>query len=196
MWLDIISSSNGASRDGNGNSSCKHLEMLKPLSTWGTQQAKQQLKLPAQMLLTSEVRWSGCLLGMSFRVMRWNSHRNQEAFEKLPAVTKRTEFKPFRSQPWPYGMQETGGALIGICTAQECLIPVVWQELGLRPDNMARICVSTSKPATLSPACLILVEHQVAVTSSACLYLTSVCKNRPLCDGYWKEKLHHSCCLK
>lgn len=48
-------------------------------------------------------------------------------------------------------------------------VPVVWQELGLGPDNMARIRVTTSKPATLSPVCLIPVEHQVAVTSRAWL---------------------------
>lgn len=112
MWLGITSSSNRASRDGNGNSLCKHLEMLKPLSTSGTQQAKGQLKFPAQTLLTAEVRGRGCLLGTSFRVMRWHSHRNQEALENLSCCDQKywTKFKSFRSQTWPYGTQEIGSA--------------------------------------------------------------------------------------
>lgn len=52
-----------------------------------------------------------------------------------------TEFKPFRNQPW----------------AQD------------GPDNMARIHVTASKPAAISPVSLIPMEHQAAVRSSAWL---------------------------
>lgn len=162
MWLDIISPSNRASRDGNGNSLCKHLEALKPLSTSGIQQGKGQLKFPAQALLTAEVGWRHCLLGLSFRVMRWHSHRNQEALEKLPAVTKSIG-QSSNSLGAGHGLM--GHKRLEVLAAAK--VPVVQQELGLGPDNMARICVTASKLATLSPVCLILVEHQATVRSSA-----------------------------
>lgn len=98
---------------------------------------------------------------MSFRVLRWHSHRNQEALEKLPAVIK------------SIGQSSNSGASHGLMGHKRlemlaaAKVPVVQQELGLGPDNMARICVTASKLATLSPVCLILVEHQEIVRSSA-----------------------------
>lgn len=89
--------------------------MLKALSTSGAVKVKGQLKLLAQMMLTAEVKWRGCLVGMSPRVMRCHSHRNQEAVKNLPTVTKNIGWgsDPLRVTHALLGLKTFGAA--GIC---------------------------------------------------------------------------------